>query len=79
MNSDPETGGPRLWQNKEGDWKANFEVNMNSFLFSPSKGNGGDKERQNNDEVDAAFPPEKSTTAAEKKSAQPPEPDEPNF
>jgi len=84
LSVNPETGGPRLWQDKEGNTRANFEVNMSGFLFSPSKGTGVERERPNTDDVDAAFPPEKSETAAEKKdkksaSSAPQEPEEPNF
>jgi single-strand DNA-binding protein len=34
---DPTTGGPKLWQGKDGSWKANFDINANTVRFLSTK------------------------------------------
>tara|TARA_Y100000310_G_scaffold337107_1_gene423308 strand:+ start:671 stop:1078 length:408 start_codon:yes stop_codon:yes gene_type:complete len=45
MNPDPDTGGPRIWQGKDGDPRASFEVTALTvkFLGNKSNSNGGER------------------------------------
>jgi single-strand DNA-binding protein len=41
MNSDPQTGGPRLWTRQDGSSAANYEITAQTVQFLSSKGEGG--------------------------------------
>lgn len=36
LSSDPATGGPKVYQKKDGSWGSSFEVTMSSFEFLPT-------------------------------------------
>jgi single-strand DNA-binding protein len=53
LNPDPNTGGPVLFQKKDGSWSAAFEVTVNSCQFLDSKGDnpGGNGQNAQNQSV----------------------------
>lgn len=51
LNADPETGGPRVWEGKDGVARSQFEMKANHVKFLPS----GDK-REKSKEVPKEVP-----------------------
>jgi single-strand DNA-binding protein len=43
---DKETGGPRIWQGRDGVAKASYEITANSLTFLPSGGDSGGQQAQ---------------------------------
>lgn len=41
LTCDPETGGPRIWTDKEGNARTSFELRAGQVKFLSSKGEGG--------------------------------------
>lgn len=41
LEPDPQTGGPRLWQDRDGNWRASYEVTAREVRFIGSAGQGG--------------------------------------
>lgn len=39
LNVDPETGGPRVWQDKEGTWRSSVEMTAETVKFLSKSGN----------------------------------------
>lgn len=42
--SDPKSGGPKMWTNKEGKESASFEINASTVRFLGQRGEGGSGE-----------------------------------
>ena len=43
LKPDPSTGGPRLFQRKDGSWGASYDITLHTFSFLPK---GGEKQAE---------------------------------
>lgn len=41
LTADKETGGPRVWQDQNGNWRASYEMNAFTVKFLSSRGESG--------------------------------------
>ena len=41
LTVDRESGGPRLWQDQNGNWRASYEINAFEVKFLGTRGDGG--------------------------------------
>jgi len=41
LEADPQTGGPRTWQDRDGHWRASYEITAREVRFLGGAGQGG--------------------------------------
>ena len=55
LTPDPETGGPRIWNDKDGNARAGYEITASNVLFLDKKADSGDNGGESGSEDEEPF------------------------